>query len=140
MEVGYQRPNFSPDTWTLEIRPIVDKKLGKWYLDFNPSMDRSFHGPSVSQGVTWSPNVKVSYDITKRIAFGFEYYANYGALTGFDPLRDQMQQIYPAVDVDFGPNWEFNFGVGVGMTQATDHLIIKGILGYRVQKKKKSDN
>jgi hypothetical protein len=140
LEFGYQRPNFSQDTWTLEIRPIIDKKLGKWYLDFNPSMDRSFHGPSVSQGVTWSPNVKVSYDVTKRIAFGFEYYANYGSLTGFDPLRDQMQSIYPAVDVDFGPNWEFNFGVGVGMTQATDHLLVKAILGYRVQRKKKSDN
>ena len=35
------------------------------------------------------------------------------------------------MDIDFGKNWEFNFGVGVGVTQATDHLLIKGILGYR---------
>jgi hypothetical protein len=137
-EFGYQRPNFSPDTWTLEIRPIIDKKLGKWYLDFNPTFDRSFHGPSVSQGVAFSPNVKVSYDVTKRVALGFEYYGEYGPVTGFDPLRDQAQQILPAIDVDFGPNWEFNFGVGVGMTQATDHLLIKGILGYRFHNKKKS--
>ena len=49
-EVGYQRAVYSADTWTLEIRPIVDKTLGKWYLCFNPTLDRSFHGPSVSQG------------------------------------------------------------------------------------------
>ena len=37
---------------------------------------------------------------------------------------------------DFGRNWEFNFGVGVGMTQATDHLLVKAIVGYRLHNKK----
>ena len=27
-EIGYQRYPYSPDTWTWEIRPIIDKKLG----------------------------------------------------------------------------------------------------------------
>jgi hypothetical protein len=27
-EIGYQRARFSPDTWTWEIRPIVDKQAG----------------------------------------------------------------------------------------------------------------
>ncbi len=131
MEFGYQRAAFSPDTWTLEIRPIVDKKIGAWYFSFNPTLDRSFHGPSVNQGVEFSPNVKVSYDFTKKIAGGLEYYATYGPLTGFDPLREQQQQFVPAIDVDFAPQWEFNFGVGVGATRSTDHLIVKCILGRR---------
>ena len=131
MEVGYQRPNFSLDTWTLEIRPIVDKKLGKWYVCFNPTLARSFHGPSVPGGLDFSPNVKFSYDVTKRVAAGVEYYGDYGPLTGFDPLREQQQEILPALDVDFGDKWEFNFGVGVGVTSATDHLLVKAILGYR---------
>jgi len=29
------------------------------------------------------------------------------------------------------PRWEFNFGVGIGATQATDHLIVKCIVGRR---------
>ena len=132
-EFGYQRAAFSPDTWTLEIRPIVDKKLGPWYLSFNPTLDRSFHGPGVNQGVEFSPNVKVSYDFTKKIAGGFEYYATYGPVTGFDPLREQQQQFVPTIDVDFGPQWEFNFGVGVGATRSTDHLIVKCIVGRRFE-------
>jgi hypothetical protein len=130
-EIGYQRAAFSPDTWTWEIRPIVDKKIGPWYLSFNPTLDRSFHGPSVNQGVTFSPNVKVSYDFTKKIAGGLEYYAAYGSLAGFDALRDQQQQFFPSIDVDFAPEWEFNFGVGVGTTRSTDHLIVKCIVGRR---------
>lgn len=130
-EIGYQRRQFSTDTWTWEIRPIVDKKLGPWYLSFNPTLDRSWHGESVNKGVEFSPNAKVSYDFTKRIAGGLEYYASYGPLTGFDSLREQQQQFFPTIDVDFGPDWEFNFGVGIGTTASTDHLIIKCILGRR---------
>lgn len=136
MEMGYQRPNFSLDTWTWEIRPIVDKKIGKWYLCFNPTLDRSFHGPSVPVGLAFSPNVKFGYDVSKRVSAGLEYYADYGPVTGFDPLREQQQQFLPAVDVDFGEKWEFNFGVGVGVTGATDHLLIKTILGYRFNYRK----
>jgi hypothetical protein len=134
-EIGWQRPNFSLDTWTWEIRPIVDKKIGKWYLDFNPTIDKSLHGPEEKRGFEFSPNFKFSYDVTRKVAAGVEYYGAYGPITGFDPLHDQQQQIVPAVDIDFGKNWEFNFGVGVGATAGTDHLLIKAILGYRLNNK-----
>jgi hypothetical protein len=135
-EIGWQRPEISQDTWTWEIRPIVDKKIEKWYLAFNPAMDLTIHGPDKSQGLIFSPNFKWSYDVTKRIAAGVEYYGSLGPITGFYAVRDQEQDIVPAVDVDFGKNWEFNFGVGIGVTQATDHLLIKAILGYRFNNKK----
>lgn len=130
-EIGYQRAAFSTDTWTWEIRPIVDRKLGPWYLDFNPVLDRSFHGQSVHQGVTFSPNAKFSYDFTRKVAGGLEYYAAYGPLTGFFPLKYQQQQFFPAIDLDLSPDWEFNFGIGIGATRSTDHLIVKCIIGRR---------
>jgi hypothetical protein len=130
-EFGYQRPNFSQDTWTWEIRPIIDKKMGRFYWSVNPTVGKSFRGPSQPLGLQFSPNVKLSYDVTKRVAAGVEYYGSYGPITGFDPLHDQLQQIIPAVDIDFGPNWEFNFGVGWGVTAATDRVLVKAIVGYR---------
>jgi len=130
-EIGYQRRKFSPDTWTWEIRPIVDKKLGRWYLAFNPALERSFHGASVHRGVGFSPAGKFSYDFTKKIAGGLEYYGAAGPIGSFDPLRDQQHQFFPTIDLDVSPDWEINFGVGVGVTRSTDHLIIKGILGRR---------
>ena len=130
-EIGYQRSAFSTDTWTWEIRPIVDQKTGPWYWAFNPALDRSWHGLSVHQGVVFSPNAKISYDFTKRISGGLEYYASWGPINNLLPFAQQQQQFFPAIDVDFGPQWEFNFGVGVGVTGATDHLIIKCIIGRR---------
>ena len=66
-EIGYQRRQYSTDTWTWEIRPIIDKQAGPWYFSFNPAFDRSFHGESVHQGLTFSPDFKLSYDFTKKI-------------------------------------------------------------------------
>lgn len=130
-EIGYQRARFSSDTWTWEIRPIVDQKYKRFYWSFNPTLDRSFHGPGVNQGVVFSPNAKASYDLTRVVSVGIEYYGSTGPVTGFDPLRDQEQQIFPAIDLNLGPRWEFNFGLGVGVTRSTDHLLVKMILGYR---------
>lgn len=130
-EFGYQRASYSADTWNLEIRPIIDKQAGKLYLAFNPSFDRSFHGAGVNKGVEFSPNFKAGYDITKKINAGLEYYGALGPVTGFDPLTDQEQQIIPCFDLNLSPNWEFNFGVGVGVTAGTDHLLVKWILGRR---------
>jgi outer membrane putative beta-barrel porin/alpha-amylase len=130
-EFGYQRPIFSADTWTWEIRPIVDKQWKSWYVAFNPALERSFHGPSVNKGVEFSPNLKVAYSVTRKLSAGLEYYGSLGPITGFDPLYLQQHQIVPAIDYDFGPNWEFNFGVCVGVTRSTDHLLAKMIIGRR---------
>ena len=130
-EIGYQQRDFSPDTWTWEIRPIVDKQIGRWYFSVNPAFERSFHGESVSQGLGFSPNAKISYDFTKVITGGLEYYASYGRLGDFEDFHNQQQQFFPAIDLNVSPNWEINFGFGIGVTAATDHMIVKAIIGRR---------
>ena len=137
-EIGYQRAVYSPDTWTWEIRPIVDKTVGRWYFAFNPALERTLHGPDVNQGLGFAPGAKVGYDFTPKINAGFEYYADYGRLGAFDPLHEQQQQLFAVTDLNVSPKWEINFGVGLGPTASTDHLIVKGILGRRFDWGKKS--
>ena len=131
-EIGYQRSAYSPDTWTWEIRPIIDQRLGRWYWSFNPTLERSLRGASSSSGFEFSPNAQVTFDVSRTITGALEYYGAYGPLSGFDPLARTEQQLFPSIDVNFGPRWEFNTGVGFGLTNATDGLIVKTILGYRM--------
>jgi hypothetical protein len=137
-EVGYQRAVYSPDTWTWEIRPIVDKYMGRWYWAVNPALERTWHGPGVDQGVGFAPAAKLSYDFSRKISGGIEYYADYGQLGDFDSLHNQQQQIFAVTDLNVSPKWEINIGVGLGATSATDHLIIKAILGRHFNWKKPS--
>ena len=130
-EIGYVRPSFASDTWTYELRPIIDKKIGGWYFGFNPAFNHSLHGKNVSKGWGFSPNLKASYDFTKKISGGLEYYGATGPTTSFDPIKEQQHQLFPSIDLNLSPNWEFNFGVGFGLTPATDHLIVKCIVGRR---------
>jgi len=138
-EIGYQRPVYSPDTWTWEIRPIVDKAIDRWYFAVNPALERTWHGPDVHQKLGFAPAAKASYDLTKKISGGVEYYADYGQLFRFDSLHEQQQQFFAVTDLNVSPNWEINFGVGIGVTAATDHLIIKGIIGRRFSWHKPSE-
>ena len=131
MEFGYVRPEFDKDTWTWEIRPIIDKQIGRWYFAVNPAFERSFHGPSVPQGVGFAPDAKFSYDFNKYISGGLEYYSDYGSLHDIYSFHNQWQQFFPSIDLNVSPEWEINFGVGVGVTAATDHWVIKGIVGRR---------
>lgn len=131
-EFGYQRAEYSADTWSMEIRPIIDQTLGRFYWSLNPTVERSFHGPGVSSGLEFSPNAKVSYDFTKVVAAGFEYYGAFGKIGDFSPAREQEHQLYGAFDLNVAPEWEINFGLGVGSTASTDHMIFKLILGRHV--------
>ena len=72
-----------------------------------------------------------SYDFTPKVAGGLEYYGSVGPVTGFDGVTQQQHQIFPSIDLNIVSQWEINFGLGVGLTGATDHLIAKMILGYR---------
>lgn len=131
-EVGYQRREYSTDTWTWEIRPIIDQTLGKLYWSLNPALERSLRGENAAAGFEFSPNAQVLFDVTRKVSAALEYYGAFGPVTHWDPFMQTEQQLFVAANVDFGPAWEFNVGVGPGFTHDTDHMLVKMILGRRV--------
>lgn len=130
-EVGYQRRAFSVDTWTWEIRPIIDQQLGRFYWALNPALERALVGENVPSGFEFAPNAQILFDVTKKVSTAVEYYGSYGPVTHFDPFVQTQQQFFFALNLDFGPEWEFNVGLGEGTTHNTDHSIVKMILGRR---------
>jgi len=130
-EVGYQRRSFSADTWSWELRPIMDKQWGRWYFSVNPAFEKSLHGRNSSAGWDFAPSVKIGFDLTKLITAGVEYYADLGQIGRFANVSEQQHQLFPTLDLNFSPDWEVNFGVGFGLTRGTDGLLVKLILGRR---------
>ncbi|QKJ33101.1 hypothetical protein HQ865_07395 [Mucilaginibacter mali] len=130
-EFGFQKAAFAGSTFDLEIRPIVDKKWNKLYVSFNPTLGKSFAGEDSDIGFVFEPNLKASYDVSNVVALGFEYYGATGRFFHYSPIQQQEHAVYLATDLNFGENWEFNAGYGVGLTQSGDSGIIKIILGRR---------
>lgn len=139
-EIGYQRREYSADSWTIEIRPIIDKDFKFVYISFNPAFGKSLQGLDEEQPFNFEPGLKVAFHLSKKIDFGTEYYGSTGRLFNPSKIRDQQHTIYAALDLNLHPDWEFNLGAGWGLTQSTDGMIIKVIFGYKFGKKNKHLN
>jgi hypothetical protein len=130
-ELEYDDPRFSSDEWSWEIRPVVDKALGRWYLSANPTLERTLAGTGVANGVEFSPSAKVSFDVTGRVTGGVEYYGAYGKVGDAAPAASRLQQFFAVVDLRTSAAWEVNAGIGAGTTPASSHLVAKLIVGRR---------
>jgi hypothetical protein len=131
-EFGYQRRPFSTDTWNWEIRPIIDKQLGRWYWSVNPALELAVKGENAGHGWSFSPSALLSYDLTRQVTAALEYYGSLGPVSGFASGPEQQQQLFGAVDLNVSPKWEINLAVGRGFTASTDRLLVKTIFGYRL--------
>jgi hypothetical protein len=130
-ELGFNQPEFEANTRTLEIRPILEHEQGRFYLSINPDLSKALKGPDSDEGFEFEPGVKVAWKVSPVVAAGMEYYGAMGALTHFEARTDQRHMIFPTVDLEVSPDWEFNFGVGRGLTDASQHWVFKSIVGYK---------
>jgi len=131
LELGFQKSEFEANTRTLEFRPILEHEQGRFYLSINPVLAKALKGPDVHLNPEFEPSVKVAWNVTPIVAAGVEYYGAVGPITDFEPGPEQRHMIFPTIDLDVSPDWELNFGVGRGVTSASERWIVKAIVGYR---------
>jgi len=136
-ELGYQKPDFSSSTWSLELRPIIDKQWNKWYASFNPTLGISLKSKYEKSTPSFEPNLKVYYSFFKNAGLGIEYYGDIGYVNQLENFKDQSDAIFISYDMLNNAKWEFNMGAGVGLTSATDRFVFKVIIGRRVNWKNK---
>ena len=136
-EFGYQRRRYSTETWNIEVRPIIDKQWGNFYLAFNPTFGISLKSDSNIHTPAFEPNLKASVTIHK-LALGIEYYGDLGMLNHNPKLSEQSHALFVIVDLYFDPRWEINIGPGFGLTKNTDHLVCKILIGRRINWKSRN--
>jgi hypothetical protein len=136
MEIGYQKPAYADDEWSLEIRPIIDKLWDRLYASLNPTFGISLQSKYNNSVPTFEPNIKVSYAVFKNAALGIEYYGDMGPVTNFDQGVQQNHAIFIAYDLLNNADWELNIGAGFGLTPATDPFVFKIITGRKIKWKK----
>lgn len=130
-ELGYDKPRFNTDTVSLEMRTILEKASSRWYLSLNPDFSKSFRGENAHRGLAFTPSLKITYLPANIVAPGLEYYSDTGFVTHFDPLHQQHHLVFATMDVNASPDWEFNFGLGRGLTGTSEHWTVKWIIGRR---------
>ena len=59
---------------------------------------------------------------------GLEYYSDFGAFGRFAALDNQLHTLFAVTDFKLG-QLDVNFGVGYGMTNGSDRVVMKMIVG-----------
>jgi len=133
-EFGFQKRQYATDTWSIEIRPIIDKQFNKFYIAFNPTFGIGLKG-SNDHTPTFEPNIKASLGFNK-IALGLEYYGSLGQVNQIPSIDQQTHALFAVADLYIDPRWEINVGPGWGLTNATDAFVFKLLVGRRITWKK----
>lgn len=129
LEVGFADTKFAENSMSLEVRPILEKKFGRWQFDLNPVLGKALKGPRVNDGWDFEPNARVAWELMPTLDLSVEYYGATGNVTNWLPGAQQVHQFYPGFDWQISPTLVLNFGVGLPGTNAGDGTIIKTRLG-----------
>ena len=120
-------PKFSQTRFALEIRPIIGIRNADYEFIVNPIVDVGFgkygeadFAPAAARGAKSRSGYCLS---------GLEYYADFGEIGGFAKLADQQHTLFAVTDFKLGI-FDVDFGVGYGLTPASDRWVIKTIWGY----------
>jgi hypothetical protein len=123
-EFSYNAKHWDPARFSSEIRPIIGVHLHPIDVILNPIVDSSFNG---FKNLDLAPATRIACNISSKWAVAVEEYADYGPLQKFYSANKQSHQLYGVVDHSskFG---NIEFGVGFGLTDASDNVTVKLML------------
>src|SRR3984893_13172338 len=78
-EFSFQRTIYEENSRRVEIRPILEKRFGRWQLDANPVFERALHGPGVRDGWIFAPAGRVGFEGRERVSVRVGYCSLGGA-------------------------------------------------------------
>ncbi len=120
---------YDAERYGTEIRPIAAWEDDRLIAAINPILDLSYTGHEAHYGPELEPSAMLKAKLF-GVAGGVEYYAGLGPVGSLYAPRDQTHYLYAAFDLLAVPNFELNAGLGLGMTQASNDLVGKLIVGY----------
>jgi hypothetical protein len=126
-ELEFPRPAYDENSAGLELRPILEKRVGRVQLEFNPVIERGLRGRGANGAGNWEfePGARVGVTINPRVDLSVEYYGKMGLLGSAFPAAERVHQFYPGADLKLGNGLELNVGVGFGTTAAGNRLVFK---------------
>jgi len=127
VELEWNRtPQFDGSELELEIKPIIEKDIGRLELDLNPKFVKAiFVGPDKNKGFEFGYATAVYYNYSRWASPGLEFYGGIGLMDDSDPLHDQQHYLFPVVRGELPGGIEYNFGPGIGLTGGSDQVVMK---------------
>jgi hypothetical protein len=119
-------PQFDDSELELDLRPIIEKDIGRFALALNPKFEKAiFVGPDKNKGFEFGYVAGLYYSTLRWLSPGVEFYGGIGLLDDSDPLHEQQHYIFPVLRGELPGGLEYNLGPGIGLTRGSDQVIVK---------------
>jgi hypothetical protein len=123
-EFSVNAPRWDPKQYSSEVRMILAWHLKPVDIIVNPIFDTAYDG---LENLDFAPCARIDYNVGTVWSFALEEYSDYGPIHDIPPWNEQFHELFAVVD-HHGKTWDAEFGVGVGLTSASDQLTLKLIL------------
>ncbi len=130
IEFDYMRRAAEENPMNLELRPIVGASYKGFRLVTNLAIEKPFSGPQTHRGIQFEPSGELVYDLNRWVSPALEYYGDMGPIQPLAKVEEQQHFIVPTLNFHFIPRLELNFGVGFGVTRASNGVFLKSIVGW----------
>ena len=114
----------------LESRIILEKNVGPVQVRLNPIFDKNLSSTVVEDGLEFEYAMGVYLKTLEALKLGLEFFGEMGQIGNTKKLDDQEHFIFPTLKMDLPMHVEVETGVGFGLTDHSDDLVIKGIFSY----------
>lgn len=116
----------------LETRLILQKDFGENTLKINPIFEKVVSGPDVTEGLEFEYGISLYRDFSSKFEGGIELYGSMGEFASMRAFEDQTHYLVPAVEYKFTKHIAWNVGVGFGLTDPSDDVIVKSIIEFEL--------
>lgn len=118
-------PQFDDSDLELELRPILQRDIGRFSIIANPLFEKSLLGAGHDQGFQFGYRAGSYYAWKPYLSPGVEFYGGIGLLDDSDSLNRQQHYIFPVIWGHLPYGAEYNLGPGFGLTRGSDHVLVK---------------
>lgn len=126
LEIGRVDYRLNQNPWNGELKGILGYRTDRWTWATNANVDFKISGP-VDSPASLNLATKFAYMTSSDTQLGLESYNELGELGNLGHLNDLSQTLFAVVDTKIG-GWGINFGVGRGLTAASDRWLFKAVV------------
>ena len=113
----------------LEVKLILEKDLGsRGRIVLNPSVEKALSGPEVEEGLKFNYAAGLYLNPAQWMRLGVEFFGKMGEIAHYSGISNKRHWVFPSMKLKLLGRIGWDVGVGFGLTDVSDDIIIKNIL------------
>jgi hypothetical protein len=121
----HKTPQFDDADLELELKPIIEKDIGRFSLVLNPVFEKVLYGAGHHEGFEFGYRNGAYYRWLRFLSPGVEVYGAIGLIDNNDPMDEQQHYIFPVLWGQLPHGIEYSVGPGFGVSKNSDHVLVK---------------